>query len=220
MVSITQLSVKKKYIFFVDVFSNSKKNLLCWWKDFLHVSSWSKKMKYVLNSVFWSHTPLNPRHMARLESLMSFYTDDVINSVLVPVTTGEVDASLRLLDWFVINYSRRRKLHIDQTNIYQSYRNWRRFWRQDQFDVCRRGARIHFERQGEVHTTTVAQMNYMYWAHQHGVRAYVDAHKPEIAHDMSQRIRRLTQQGVKRKRLVVPSNLSCTVIAQPINVSF
>jgi hypothetical protein len=136
------------------------------------------------------------------------------------VTTGEVDASLRLLDWFVINYSRRRKLHIDQTNIYQSYRNWRRFWRQDQFDVCRRGTRIHFERQGEVYTTTVAQMNYMYWAHQHGVRAYVDAHKLEIAHDMSQRIRRLTQEGVKRKRLVVPSNLACTVISLPINVQF
>ena len=139
---------------------------------------------------------------------------------LLPPTRRIADASLRLLDWFVINYSRRHKLHLEGTNIYQSYRNWRRFWRQDQFDVCRRGTRIHFERQGEVYTTTVAQMNYMYWAHQHGVRAYVDAHKLEIAHDMSQRIRRLAKQGVKRKRLVVPSGLACTVISEPSEVHF
>ena len=179
-----------------------------------------KAMKYVLNSTFWSRSPVSPLHLARLEGLMSFYTPEHISSVLVPITTGEVDASLRLLDWFVINYSRRRKLHIDQTNIYQSYRNWRRFWRQDLFDVCRRGPRIHFEHEGETHTTTIAQMNYMYWAHQHGVRAYVDAHKPEIAHDMSQRIRRLTKQGVRRKRLVIPSSLACTVMAQPATVQF
>lgn len=177
-------------------------------------------MKYILNTTFWATTKLNPRHLARLESLMAFYTEDIIGSVLVPVTTGEVDASLRLLDWFVINYSRRRKLHIDQTNIYQSYRNWRRFWRQDLFDICRRGTRIYFMHGGEMHTTTIAQLNYMYWAHQHGVRAYVDAHKQEIAHDMSQRIRRLTKEGVKRKRLVVPSGLACTVISEPSEVHF
>jgi hypothetical protein len=180
----------------------------------------TKKMKYILNPTFWATTKLNPRHLARLQSLMDFYTEDKIGTVLVPVTTGEVDASLRLLDWFVINYSRRRKLHIDQTNIYQSYRNWRRFWRQDLFDICRRGTRIYFMHGGEVHTTTIAQMNYMYWAHQHGVRAYVDAHKPEIAYDMSQRIRRLTKEGVKRKRLVVPSGLACTVITEPCEVHF
>ena len=188
-----------------------------------HVSFFAgitKTMKYILNPTFWATTKLNPRHLARLQSLMDFYTEDTIGTVLVPVTTGEVDASLRLLDWFVINYSRRRKLHIDQTNIYQSYRNWRRFWRQDLFDICRRGTRIHFMHSGEVHTTTIAQLNYMYWAHQHGVRAYVDAHKSEIAYDMSQRIRRLTKQGVKRKRLVVPSGLACTVITEPSEVHF
>lgn len=177
-------------------------------------------MRYVLNPKFWSRTPVNPRHLARLESLMSFYDEATLESVLVPVTTGEVDASLRLLDWFVINYSRRRKLHIDGTNIYQSYRSWRRFWRQDLFDVCRRGQRIYFKHQDQTLTTTIAQMNYMYWAQQHGVRAYVETHKTEIAYDMSRRIKQLSKQGVRRKRLVVPSGLACTVIAQPVSVEF
>jgi hypothetical protein len=63
-------------------------------------------------------------------------------------------------------------------------------------------------------------MNYMFWAQQHGVRAYVEAHKVEIAQDMSQRIRRMTKQGVRRKRLVIPSGLACTVVAQPVSVEF
>lgn len=92
-------------------------------------------MRYVLlGSVFWSRAPVNPRHLARLDGLLSFYDEATLDSVLIPVTSGEVDASLRLLDWFVINFSRRHKLHLAGTNIYQSYRDWRRFWRQDLFD--------------------------------------------------------------------------------------
>ncbi len=201
--------------FFHGCISEKKRTLVRWGEKL------KKKMRYVLlGSIFWSRAPVNPRHLARLEGLLSFYDETTLDAVLIPVTSGEVDASLRLLDWFVINYSRRHKLHLEGTNIYQSYRNWRRFWRQDLFDVCRRGQRVYFERQGVTHTTTIAQMNYMYWAQQHGVRAYVESHKTEIAFDMSQRIRRLTKQGVRRKRLVIPSGLACTVIAQPVNVEF
>lgn len=182
----------------------------------------SPQMRYVINATFWTHTMPSERHLLRLESLMEFYNEDRIRNVLTPICSGASKTSLRLLDWFVINYSRKNKLHLGRTNVYQSYRNWRRFWKQDLFDICRRDHRIYFKCDDAVHSTTVAQLNYIYWTDFIGVRAYVTEHYQIIKDDMTARMRLLSKQdsNTRRKRLAVSSEIGCTVIAIPSIVNF
>lgn len=161
---------------------------------------------------FWSTESLLPRHRARLETLLTFCTDERLQKTIVPIIAVNSEISLRLLDWFVINYSKKYQIAILNTeghliSVYSNYRSWLKFWRRDLFDAFRRGQRIYFELSGYVYSTTVAQLNFLYWANRTGVLQYTKNHMAQIQDDMNLRIAICKQEknniikaGGKRKR--------------------
>ena len=87
-----------------------------------------------------------------MSSLAKFYNKQNMNKVL-PIIEGNSDISLRLIDWFVTNYSKKNSTIITKTtntnniihfNVYLSYRSQLKAYSKQQFDPFRRRDRITF----------------------------------------------------------------------------
>lgn len=155
---------------------------------------------------FWALQPLSSRAKDRMKFLQRHYTDERLRRILVPIVAVHSRLSLRALEWFVINYARRRVITFVVkesriVNVYREYLSWRDYWEQELFDAFRRGPRLYFEWEKQTYATTAAQLNFLYWCELSRVFAYVDQHLPEIEADMNQRIRacRIAKAAEKAK---------------------
>lgn len=183
---------------------------------------------------FWAVDPLTQRQSERLRWLTSHFTSERLEKTIIPIISVTSRISLRALDWLVINYSKKHKIALVGESmyvisVYNEYRTWLHFWKRNMFDAFRRGPRIYFRYYGYIYSTTVAQLNFLYWCEQTGVLAYANDHLEEIEADMNQRITEcrhekalLKQSGSKRKRceLSKAPPIKCMVYHVPVTIQF
>lgn len=127
-------------------------------------------------------------------SLSKFYSNKVNIQKILPIITGKADISLRLLDWFVTNYSKKSSTiitHINSENnivhfnVYLSYRSQLKAYSKQQFDPFRRRDRITFFYEKEKFLeTTIGQLNFFKWVIQNNILDYIEKNKEEIEKDM------------------------------------
>lgn len=184
---------------------------------------------------FWSTSLLPTRHQARVRALGPFFTDERVEKTLIPIVSVTSRISLRALDWLVINYSKKHKMVLVTgtsnriVNVYDTYRSWLWFWRRSMFDAFRRGPRVYFKFGGYTYSTTVAQLNFMYWTEVIGVLRFAHQNIEEIEVDMNTRIaecraekNRVKKLGGKRKRaeLSKAPKITCSIYNIPSTVNF
>lgn len=157
-----------------------------------------------------------------MDRVGAFFDRETIASVIIPLVDGKATGSgsdtttrvsLRTLDWFVTNYAKSQTLHITPLGadkatfaVHPMYKQTSSHYRRRNFDPFRRRHKVEFAHGGKVHATTVAQLNFIEWAHRHGVLRYCRAHLGEIERHNSaamgakRRVDRLTHsQGMPRK---------------------
>jgi len=167
---------------------------------------------------FYDPSKIQARAEQRLREVAPFYTDEIMMSLLVPVITQNFDVSLRALDWFAVNFTKKHKIvckvnlgngRSDVINIFSHYRDQLRHWRRRMFDPFRRRERIFFHHpvDGAILETTIGQLNFLMWSHNFGIIEQARAHLPAIEEDMvttlaeSKRRRQEERRvGAKRKR--------------------
>lgn len=167
---------------------------------------------------FYDPSKLQARAEQRLREVAGFYTEEVIMSLLIPVITQTFDVSLRALDWFAVNYTKKHKIlcrvdlgggRSDVINIFSHYRDQLRHWRRRMFDPFRRRERIFFNHpiDGTLLETTVGQLNFLMWSHCFGIIEQARAHLQAIEQDMvttlaesKKRRQEERRAGAKRKR--------------------
>jgi hypothetical protein len=183
---------------------------------------------------FWSIEPLGTNKCQRLSKLLSILTDQRMRQIIVPIISVTSRISLRALDWLVINYSKKHKIALinKQTHllsVYDDYRAWLSYWKRPLYDAFRRGSRIYFEQDGFYYSTTVAQLNFLYWCEQNGILDYANLHLHEIESDMNARINEckrekelMAQTGKKRKRcdLSKAPVIKCLIYNVPVTIHF
>jgi hypothetical protein len=163
-------------------------------------------------------TKLQARAEKRLQEVSGFYTDEVIMSLLIPVVTQTFDVSLRALDWFAVNFTKKNKIlckvdlgggRSDVINIFSHYRDQLRHWRRRMFDPFRRRERILFHHPVDMTLleTTVGQLNFLMWSHCFGIieqaRAHLQAIETDMVNTLADSKRRRQEErraGSKRKR--------------------
>lgn len=139
-------------------------------------------------------------------SLSNFYNiKSNINKILPiisPQSTNRI--SLRLIDWFVTNFSkknntiirRKEKDAIVHFNVYLSYRSQLKAYSKQLFDSFRRRDRITFYYDmGKSIETTIGQLNMFRWILQNDILDYIQSHIEEIESDMIK-----TQKDNQNKR--------------------
>ena len=132
-------------------------------------------------------------------SLTKFYSVKQNINRIVPIVTSDSDISLRLIDWFVTNYSKKYQTIITRKdgnnivhfNVYLSYRSQLKAYSKQLFDPFRRRDRITFVYDKDIKTTdvksvetTIGQLNFFRWVLQNNIIDYVVTHKSEIEQDM------------------------------------
>lgn len=185
---------------------------------------------------FWvdASTRLGPNMTKRLAELESFYTDSLVERVLVPIVSVNSTISLRVLDWLVINYSRTHETTLFSKSgglvqIYWDYREKLKHWKRCLFDAFRRGTRVYFDYAGHSYSTTPAQLNFLHWCITKGILEYAYKNIKVIEKHMVERIsecRREKEQRIRlgqtrrRSDLSTSSTAQCLIFSIPTTTKF
>jgi len=129
-----------------------------------------------------------------LESLTSYFQDPVKYGVLVSTLTESSSTSLRVLDWFVTNYSRTHTKEVmqelDDFNVYSDYKSQLKAFQKKFFDpFCRvhdksRLRKLNVCLHGRQLVTTTGQLNFFRWAIENRVVSFVQKHSDSIRRDL------------------------------------
>jgi hypothetical protein len=129
-----------------------------------------------------------------IASLQRFYASRPDLNEIVELLKGTSEVSLRLVDWFVTNYSKVHStsyiLNGQEFVVYMNYKNQLKAYSKKLFDPFCRRERISFQIPGhEPFLTTVGKLNFFRWALEKGILEYIKGHQPEIEKDMNAAMR-------------------------------
>jgi hypothetical protein len=134
-----------------------------------------------------------------ISSLQRFYSNRNDLAEIVELLKGTSDVSLRLIDWFVTNYSKAHStsyiLNSQEFVVYMNYKNQLKAYSKKLFDPFCRRERISFQIPGhESFLTTVGKLNFFRWALEKGILEYIKGHQTEIEKEMNAAMRDQTKQ--------------------------
>ena len=155
------------------------------------------------------------------ESLQKYYNNTENMDELLSILTGKDKISLRIIDWFVTNYSKKNNIYYllyknkttgdvsfegeqsefhKQFNTYHSYKSQLKSYSKKRFDPFCRRERIEFiYKENKKINTTVGQLNFFKWAIDNLVIDYIKEHLEEIEQDMNQSYNMVKKQKKNSK---------------------
>ena len=171
---------------------------------------------------------LNNKQDLIMVSLKKFYKEKNNIEQLLPIVNGGSKLSLRIIDWFVTNYSKKNNViyYLKRTKkggndysyskegndeysepfiVYIRYKSQLDGFQKRLFDpFCRigkNGNRIEFfyDDKNSI-ITTVGQLNFFKWAIENNILAYIKDNISEIEQDMNKNIRKLSPTTKKNKK--------------------
>lgn len=109
-----------------------------------------------------------------LKSLSGFYSDTGNLSILKSIIHKTDNVSLRSIEWFVTNHSKKNKVSYTTKNgkkfiVHMAYKSSLDGYSKKLFDPFCRTNRIEFN---DI-TTTVAQLNFIKWCIEHDIIDYI-----------------------------------------------
>ncbi len=122
--------------------------------------------------------------------------------IMIPIINGESDISLRIIDWFVTNYSKKYNTSYiynnERFNVYLNYKKQLKAYSKKQFDPFCRRYRIHFKYdQNNSIITTVGQLNFFRWAIQCNIIEYIIKNIKYIEQDMTKSLKK----SIEKKKI-------------------
>ncbi len=138
-----------------------------------------------------SGSPMNKKQNLLLKPIAEFFSDQKNVNRMMSIINGTSSISLRIIDWFVTNYSKKYNITLTLSNknqftVYLQYKSQLKSYSKKQFDpFCRRN-RIYFPvNASTVIETTIGQLNFFRWAIENSVIDYIETHYKEIEKDMN-----------------------------------
>jgi hypothetical protein len=166
-----------------------------------------------------------------MQSLINFFTNRDNLDQVIPIITSKSTISLRILDWFVTNYSKKNNIHYqiclnNKTKnfiVYLDYKSQLKAYSKKQFDPFCRRERISFiDHDSNELITTVGQLNFFRWAIENNILNYIDENYDIIENDMNNSLRNLYKKKdgeTKNRRKRTELSISATKTVNKHNVS-
>ena len=154
-----------------------------------------------------------------LESLYGFYKKEYNGSKLISILSDEKNISLRSIDWFITNYSKKNNTYYivyqdknnnpsfddkdnsyhTNMNVFHSYKSQLKAYSKKRFDpFCRRDRLLFKVNETESVETTIGQLNFFKWAISNLVVDYIELYKDEIEHDMNMSLKLMKENSDKK----------------------
>lgn len=119
---------------------------------------------------------------------------------ILPILLGKSKVSLRVIDWFVTNFSKQKntRLYDDNTRkyciVYLDYKAQLKAFSKKQFDpFCRRNRIQFYYNKTEFIETTIGQLNFFRWALQRGILKFLEQNLSMVEKSMNAYHKRKTQ---------------------------
>ena len=158
-----------------------------------------------------------------LNSLKEFYENPYNKQKLFDIVNNTNNISLRIIDWFVTNYSKKNNtsfmiyekngqkmldlnninLNSKQFNTYYSYKSQLKSYSKKRFDPFCRRDRIEFMIDNEKIISTLGQLNFFKWAINNSIIDYIEINYKEIENDMNicyNKIHKFKETNQRKKR--------------------
>lgn len=154
----------------------------------------------------------------KLSLLMKSLTDFYRNSVYIEQIRSIIDQnsviSLRILDWFITNYSKKHRTIITNNrgsiDVYQNYKLQLKSFSKKQFDpFCRKNKIIFYYNDEDYIETSCGQLCFFRWCFENDILNYVKNNLSTIEQDM--------KNSLKSKK-VKEDPVSCQK-RQPLSIS-
>lgn len=143
---------------------------------------------------------LNTKEGLLLKTLIQFFEKPKNYETMVPILTESSPISLRVLDWFITNYSKEHTKTIVKDalmhnfNVYSSYKSQLKAYNKKLFDpFCRlhnngniKKFKFTYDANRSIMTTT-GQLNFFKWAIENHIIEYVNDHYEEIKADLKRK---------------------------------
>ena len=176
-----------------------------------------------------------------MSSLQKFYLKKDNIAKIKKILYGKSKISLRIIDWFVTNFSKKKNINYiitdynDNCNkktqfiVYIDYKLQLKGYSKKQFDPFCRRERINFYfEEDEYIETTVGQLNFFRWAISNKIIDYIEKKLKEIETDMNQSMKNVykipsakkTKDRKKRNALSVSATRTVNKHNVKIVVSF
>ena len=136
-----------------------------------------------------SNKTLNINECLLLSKVKKYYDANDNISELIPILNGTSNISLRIIDWFVTNYSKKNNIFyklkdVTQFTVYQSYKSQLKAFSKKRFDPFCRRDRISYTHKEHKLNTTVGQLNFFKWALENKIINYIKDNLNTIEIDM------------------------------------
>ena len=137
--------------------------------------------------------------------LEKFYSNSTNLSIIKNILDGNSRLSLRLIDWFVTNYS--------------SYKSHLKAYSKKMFDPFCRSKRIKFQD----FETTVGQLNFFEWAITDNIISYLEKNYDKVHEDMESRLSEMKEisksEGQRKKRHELSNSATKSLTRHEVKVS-
>ena len=165
-----------------------------------------------------------------MQSLITFFAERENLDQVIPIITGKSNISLRILDWFVTNYSKKNNIayQLELNNkkknfiVYLDYKSQLKAYSKKQFDPFCRRERISFnDHNNNELITTVGQLNFFRWAIENKIIEYIINNYEIIENDMNNSLRNLYKKkdGDSNRRKRTELSISATKTVNKHDVS-
>lgn len=154
-----------------------------------------------------------------LNTMNNFYSNIEHYTELYDLIHGNNCTSLRLVDWFVTNYSKKYNViylldkkekkivyektdnaeNIYQVNVFQEYKSQLKAFSKKRFDPFCRRERLEFISNEMKINTTLGQLNFFRWAINNRIIDYIKENKDMIEDDMNISLKTTKDSGEKNK---------------------
>ena len=148
-----------------------------------------------------------------IQSLQNFYSNRSDLEEILKILEGESSISLRLIDWFVTNYSKFHNISYihkgQEFFVYIDYKNQLKAYSKKLFDPFCRRERIYFQINNlPTFLTTVGKLNFFRWAIEKGILDYIALNLTTIEKEMNESAREL--QKIRKTEKTVSSTKRIT----------
>lgn len=131
-------------------------------------------------------------------SLNEFYKETRYIDEIRPIIEQKSTVSLRILDWFITNYSKKYRVILNKSfDVYQNYKLMLRSFSKKAFDpFCRKNKILFYYADNEFIETSCGQLCFFRWCFQNDILKFVETHLEEIENDMKDSLKQTTDNTV------------------------
>ena len=159
-----------------------------------------------INQEILKNIQISSQENMLIRSLEKFYLKEDNINIILPIINGESNISMRLIDYFVTNYSKKYRITYNLEdngnkilfNVYSSYKSQLKAYNKKYFDPFSRGNRIPFFLPNDCIITTIGQLNFFKWFISKKIINYVSQNLSDIEKELNN-LKNVSKKDKKKK---------------------